>query len=477
MNNAARLSKNMGVLFFGRAFDMVISFAFVVYIARYLGVEGFGKYALAQRYFELFMSLAATSLATYITREIAKEREHLHQYLNAALLMVIGLTVVADLILISLGWVFGYAVDTRLAINLVAIALFPATIGAIIEAVFIAHEKAEYVSYGLVGEGIFNNGLGLLALLMGYGLTGLFVVLITTRLLLLLFYLYWMPRKIGKFAWQLDWQVVKRVFREWRVFALENWISTIYGGLDVIALSSFQGEFAVGIYVAAQKLLRLGTIIAASYTTAMFPYMSRLFTQSRDVFKQFSESSLKYMLAFILPLAITIAVLADKIILLLYTDKYAGSIPVLRVLSGLLMLEFFNLFLSHVLFAKGEQRKSLYVAVIRIATFGLLSLILIPRWAEIGVAWTLLLTSMVAFVFYFTFMLQGEKMGQVLMKFLPTLPAAVVLVIFFFLLKDIQLIPLVVAGGVVYVVFLFVFRVVSTNDLRMLRSLSGGTPP
>lgn len=454
---------------------MLISFAFIVYVARYLGVEGFGKYALAQRYFELFVSLSATSLATYITREIAKRREQLHPYMNAAILMVIGLTIIADVILIGMSWVFDYAPDTKIAIYLVSLALFPATIGTILEAVFIAHEKAEFVSYGLVGEGLFYNGLGFAVLLMGYGWLALFVVLILTRLILLLMYLFFMPRTIANFKWTLDWKIVKQVFRDWRVFALENWISTVYGGLDVIMLSTFQSEYAVGIYVAAQKLLRLGTIIAGSYTTAMFPYMSRLFAESKDVFKQFSESSLKYMLAFILPLMITTALLADKIILLLYTNQYDGSITVLRILSGLLLLDFFNLFMSHVLFAQGEQRKSLYVAIIRIVSFTLLSSLLIPRWAEAGVAWTLVLTSLLAFCFYFTFMLQGKGMAQVLLKLTPTLPAAAILIVFFFMMKDLQLIPLVAAGGVIYVIFLFVFRVLSPNELRMLRSVSGSS--
>ena len=73
VNNTLRVS-NMSALFIGRLFDMAISFAFVIYIARLLGVVGFGKYALAQRYFELFLSLSATGLGIYITREIAEHR-------------------------------------------------------------------------------------------------------------------------------------------------------------------------------------------------------------------------------------------------------------------------------------------------------------------------------------------------------------------------------------------------------------------
>ena len=78
-----------------------------------------------------------------------------------------------------------------------------------------------------------------------------------------------------------------------------------------------------------------------------------------DIFKQLSESSLKYMLAFIFPMAVTITVLANRIIVLLYTNKYNDSIPVLRVLAWLLVLDFFNPFFSHILFARGFCRANL----------------------------------------------------------------------------------------------------------------------
>ena len=471
LSNALRVSKNMSALFAGRLFDMVISFAFVIYIARLLGVVGFGQYALAQRYFELFLSLSATGLGIYITREIAKQRSALHQYLNAAILMVTGLTFASGIILVGLAQLFHYATETRAAIYLVVLALMPATIGAIFEAVFIAFEKAEYVSYGTIIESFLNTALSLLVLFLGYGLFALFVVLIFARVFLLVFYLVCFQRKIAKLSWSIDWVFLQRVFREWRVFALENWVSTIYGGLDIIILSSLQGEFAVGIYVAAAKLLRLGSIIAASYTTAIFPYMSRLFAESKDIFKQLSESSLKYMLAFIFPMAVTITVLANRIIVLLYTNKYNDSIPVLRVLAWLLVLDFFNPFFSHILFARGEQCKSLYVAVIKISCFSLVSLWLIPHWGGVGAAWAQVISAGVACGFYFAFVLRGKGMLQTLWRLGQTLPAAISLGLFFLLLKDVELIPLLAVGGVLYVFLLFLFRVLSTNDLKLLQGL------
>ena len=54
--------------FAGTIGRMIISFGFVIYLARYLGVEGFGSYELALSYFELFLSLSAAGLAILITR-------------------------------------------------------------------------------------------------------------------------------------------------------------------------------------------------------------------------------------------------------------------------------------------------------------------------------------------------------------------------------------------------------------------------
>lgn len=468
---ALRVTKNTVALVVGRASVMLFSFAFIVYAARFLGVDGFGKYALAQAYFELFLSLSATGLSIVITREIAKRPSWASRYLSASVILVTVLTLVASGLLISLVHIFGYAPDTRAAIYLACLALLPATISLVFEAAFVAFEKAEYAAYGTMLESTLRTGLGLAALLMGYEVLALFVVLIVARICMLLFYLAFLSQQVSKLHWYFDWAFLKQLVRDWRVFALENWLSSLFGSLDFIILSFFHGELAVGLYAAAYKTLRLGSVVAVSYTTAIFPYMSRLFEESRDTLRRLSEESLKYMFALILPGVVTIAVLADRVIILLYTNEYADSVPILRVLIWVLVLRFLNPFLSHILFARGEQRKSLQVAAISLVLYVAICLWFIPRWGGIGAAWALLLAVCAAFCFYFVFVLRGEAVMRTLLTFGRTALAAASLGAFLLILRDIHLIPLLVSAGVVYVLLLLILRVPSSSDLDLFRGL------
>ena len=470
-NAALRVAKNTVALVTGTASAMVFSFAFVLYAARFLGVDGFGKYALARGYFELFLSLSATALSIVLTREIAKRPSWASQYLSASVMLVTVLTLVASGILVILAHVFGYAPDTRAAIYLACLALLPATISRVFQAAFVAFEKAEYVTYGTMLESILRTGLGLIALFMGYRLQALFRVLIVARMCMLSFYLACISRQVSKPHWYFDWAFLKQLVRDWRVFALENWLSNLFGSLDVIALSLFHGELAVGLYAAAGKILGLGSVVATSYTTVIFPYISRLFEESRDTFQRVSERSLRYMLALVLPGIVTIAILADRIIVLLYTDEYADSIPILRVLIWVLLLRFFNPFLSHILFARGEQRKSLQVAAISLAFYMPICLWFTRRWGGIGTAWALLLSVCVAFCLYFVFALRGEGAMRTLLMFGRTALAAVSLGAFLMVLRDTSLIPLLVSAGVLYVLLLLILRVPSSSDLELLRGL------
>jgi O-antigen/teichoic acid export membrane protein len=470
-NTALRVSKNTSVLFLGTVSRMLFSFAFTVYIARFLGVEGFGKVALTERYFELFLSLSATGLTILIIREIAKKPALLNRYLTSSVILVTGLTVIAGGIMVVIANVFGYASDTRAAMYIAAIALLPATIGLILEAIFVAFEQAEYVTYGTIFESLLRTGLGVLVLQLGYGLLALFVVLVVVRVCQLTLYLIFLRRQNLKLRWDYDWPFFKRMLRDWRVFALEAWVSNINNSSGVILLSILLGEAAVGLYVAAGKLLRLGRVVAQSYTTAIFPHLSRVFEVSKEMFQRLSEGSLKYMLALVFPFIIAVYVLADRLIIWFYTDEYARSVPILRVLVWILLLSFFNPFLSRILSARGEQRKSLQVALVKLICLTATSFWMIQFWGEIGLAWSSLLSTSVAFCLYFVFVLKGEGIVRVLLSLARPAVAAVSLGAFLLILRNAQPIPVLIFGGILYVILLFMLRVLSSSDLKQLQKL------
>ncbi len=466
-----RVSKNTGMLLAGTVVRMVFSFAFIIYAARYLGVEGFGKYALAQHYFELFLSLSATSLGILVTRETAKDVAWLRGNLAPAVAMVLLLSVVAGGLLAGLARLVGYAPDTRMAIYIATAALVPGAVCMLVEAIFVAFEKAEFVAVGTAFEGLVRTVAGFAALMMGYGLLSLLVVLVATRLLLLVLYGVLLVRRLPAGHWGWGPGAMRTLALHWRVFAAENWLSTLYGNLDVVLLSIFHSEAAVGIYQAAWKLIRLGTVVAQSFATAVFPYISRLYVSSRDTFQQVNEQTLKYILASILPAIVVITVLADRIILLVFDAQYLPSVPVLRVLAWLLVPQFLNPFLSRVLFARGEQRQSLKVAAIGLTSFTILAMLLIPQWAAVGTAWASLGSALIALASYLAFCFHREGSARVLAILARQAVATGLLCGLLYLMRTSDLLPALAAGAALYVVLLFALRVVSAHDVKLLQEL------
>jgi O-antigen/teichoic acid export membrane protein len=466
-----RVSKNTGMLLAGTVVRMVFSFAFIIYAARYLGVEGFGKFTLAQHYFELFLSLCATGLGILITRETAKDAAWLRGNLAPALVLVTMLSVAAGAMLAGVARLIGYAPDTRMAIYIATAALLPGAVCTLAEAVFVAFEKAEFVAVGTAAESLVRTVLGFAVLMLGYGLLSLLVVLVVTRLMLLVLYGGLLLRRLPAGHWSWGHRAMRTLALQCRVFAAEVWLSTLYLNLDVVLLSVFHGETAVGIYQAAWKLIRLGTVVAQSFATAVFPYISRLYVSSRDVFQQVNEQSLKYILASILPAVVGITILADRIVLFVYDTDYTASVPVLRVLAWLLVPQFLNPFLSRVLYARGEQRRSLMVAAVGLASFTILAICLIPRWAALGTAWASLLSALVALACYLAFCFYKSGGARLVVMLARQGVATGMLCTLLYVMRAGELLPTLAAGAALYLVLLYALRVVSTGDVKLLQEL------
>lgn len=466
-----RVSKNASVVLLGTVIRMVMTFAFTVYAARLFGVEGYGKFALTQNLFELFLSLTATGLCILVTRETAKDHAWLGRNLGSALLMVALLGLSGTIVLAIVANLAHYAPDTRTAICIAAVALIPGAICMLAEALFIAWEKAEYVAAGTAGESLARTGLCFLMLWMGYGLLSLFVVLIAVRVALLLVYSMLVLRRLPTVQWQTEPGALVALTKQWRVFAAENWLSTLSNGMDVFLLSLFHGEAAVGIYDAAWKLIRLSAVVARSFTTAVFPYISRLYVRAEETFHRVNLHSIKYILAAILPVVIGISIMAEQIVRLLYGPEYLSSVPVLQVLAWLMIPQFLNPFLSHTLFARHQQSRSLIVAIIGMVAFAVASFLLIPTWGPVGTAFAVLTSAMTAFACYLAFSVWGRSTHNLLIILLRQAIAAGALCTFLYFMRSSELLPVLIVGALLYGALLVLLRIVTWNDFKLLQEL------
>jgi len=102
------------------------------------------------------------------------------------------------------------------------------------------------------------------------------------------------------------------------------------------------------------------------------------------------------MLAAAVPGVVIVAMFAEPVIGTLYGEAYARSVPVLRIVIWAFVFNFLNPFVSHILFARGEQTSSLRVGAVTSVVSLILSFVLIPRFGAIGAAYTVVASSALA---------------------------------------------------------------------------------
>ncbi len=166
------------------------------------------------------------------------------------------------------------------------------------------------------------------------------MALVATRSVLAAAYAAMLWRRFARIPRPASYAFTRQLCRDWRIFALENWLANLTANTGAIVLSVFHGEAAVGLYAAASRITSFGSPLVASFTSAMFPYLSRLYGESSLAFRRVGEESLKYMLAVALPGIVIVAMFADRVIGTLYGDAYAGAVPVLRIVIWVFVFNF-----------------------------------------------------------------------------------------------------------------------------------------
>ncbi len=464
-----RTGKNASMLLAGTMTRMIASFVFVIYCADKLGVEGFGKYSIAVHYSELFLSLTATAVGILLTRDMSRWPRHTRQLMTSAVLIASVMCAFAIVAMSCVSRVFNYSSDTHQALLIASATLIPASLCAICEAVFVARERAEFLTMGIAVESLLRIALSVWLLHQGFGLLALMLVFFGVRFALLVAYLIGLKR-VGVLGWSYSQRRSLRFLNRWRIFAFENWMATIYTNLDVIVLSWISGEVATGIYSAAWKIVRLGSVVAKSYTTAVFPVMSRLYAESRDSFTRLFRHTIRVMCAIAFPVIVVVSVMPDRFIGLLYSEEYADAGPVLQVLIWVMLIDFLNPFLSHALFAQGRQDRSMRVAGISLLVNVIATYLLVYRYGAVGAAMGTVIGGFVATCCY---LLAAMPKQEVLATFVLAFRVAIAafgMGVAVSVVRQSDWLSLVLVSLAVYTPLLFIVGAIRVEDVRFFRN-------
>jgi len=210
--------------------------------------------------------------------------------------------------------------------------------------------------------------------------------------------------------------VAWRLTREAFPFAMQNFLGIVYFQADTLMIGEIMNVTSVGYYQAAMRFITGLVRVPMILINAFYPRIARGFS-SGEASNDLSVSRLlvHFMVWIGGILSFLFFTLASPLIITLYTQKMAPSIPALQVLSFVLVVRFVASGYGIILTSCHRQSTQVLGAAVAAVVNISLNLIFVPRYGFMAAAWVSLFTNIVILILYAffikrtlgTFMLQG----------------------------------------------------------------------
>ncbi|MFQ5752237.1 MAG: flippase [bacterium] len=466
---SGRIKKNTYFVSVGQISQMVMAFILIPFATRYLGPEGFGIYALASSI--MFFVLLANDLGlnTFVTREVARDTSNAGPYYSNSLTAKL-IFILADAVFLALFVkIFNYSEEANSAILIFAIYGILTSFVQLNTGIFRAHERMEFETIVVVFEKLITTGAGIFVLTMGWGVLALCWVFVVGGLISVLLSTSFVHKHFCKVKVAFDFHLGKRLLRSSLPFGISLCLANLYHNVGIILLSALQDAEVVGWFAAGARLLKFVGIIPTILSIAIFPALSREMIQSKDRFADLFTKGFKYICFLAIPLIAGIIIMAEDITKVMFGSEFENSIVVLRILAWAGGLIFFNIFLAGLFNASNNQKKLVIIQIFATILNVLLNLILIPRFAHVGAAISMVATEGVIFVTCIVFAFQRISRLQEFAFVLKAVAATVVMSACSLLLKNFNIFAVVILSTAIYFSALYIFRGFVLEEILLLK--------
>lgn len=470
MSTVQRVAKNTGIVLAGDVIFRLISLVVIIYLARYLGTAGFGKYSFVFAYLAFFGVITNLGLQTILVREMSRNTSPVPQLIGNAYIIRLILTIFAFVLSMVVITLVSYPKDTTTYVYIAAFTLLFTSFSDFYVVIFQANLRMEYnifaklvfkvLSAALIFWIIFSHGT-----LMQVILALVFSEMVKTLIS------YSFSRKFVRPRFEIDFGLWKYLFKEALPLALTSVIWIIYHRIDVIMLSFMLGDAEVGLYSAAYKLYEPFSLIPYALMISLFPIMSASFKSSKEKLIKSYRISFKYLVIITLPIVIGTTFIADKIIFLIYGAEFAGSATALQILIWTLVFMSISNVLINLLVSINKQKlhmiSSGLCAIVNIT----LNFILIPILNYNGAAIATVVTTAVLFTANFYFISKHLHVLPIHKIIVKPVTSGLVMGAFIYYFININLFLLVPLSAAVYLVALLALKIFSKEDIEIFKKI------
>ena len=375
-----RLGQTSFIHFISKSVASAIGFVATIYFAQLLGADTLGIYFLILGLVSWIELGGRMGVSSAITKRVSEGHEQ-GQYVVAGFLIIVGLSLsLSAAVFLFQNQINDYIGDdvAELVILLTISTLLFSFSMAVLKGSHLVHIFA-LLSSAKIG---LRSVLQVIAVFMGFGLTGLLVGyalgwLITSTISLAFISIKWKRPTV-------------RHFRRLISYAQYAWLGTVesrsFKWVDIVLLGFFVQSGLIGIYSVAWTIASFLNIFGTSISESFFPEISKRSSEGRiQNVAGLVEDTLAYAGLFLIPGLVGGFVLGDRV-LAFYGDEFTEGTAVLSILIAACLFYGYQKQLLNALNAIDRPQIAFRVNAVFILLNITLNLLLIYLYGWIGAA-------------------------------------------------------------------------------------------
>lgn len=467
MSTLRRIVKNFFSLVSAQIVTALLGFAVTVYLARILEATNFGKICFAQAILVYFMLIANLGLKTLGTREVARNRERIKDYVNNILTLRLFLAFISFLLLVVFVTFIPQPVETRHLIFLYGLSLFPFAL--LTEWTFQGIERMEFIGLSRILNKLLYVLLIFLLVKSAKQLLVIPCLWLLGSLTAAGFLIFIFIKQFGRIRLRINIPFWKDLLKQSLPMGAAFIMIQIYYNFDTVMLGFIKGDKVVGWYNAAYKIILFLILLGGSFGATILPVISKYFKESLKKLEKFLSYSSKLTIFISLPLAVGGAILARPIMNLLYGSQYNNGIIAFQILIWSVFTVFTNIPFAFSLLACDRQKEYMYSVSAGAVVNILLNLYLIPKYSLIGAAAATIVAEIVVLSMLYHY---SQKIVRVRVQknILKSLTASLPMGLFIYFAK-MNIFIEIALGVTIYLLVNLMLREITKEDLALIKEI------
>lgn len=384
MSIVTKVVKNSFVYLVGEIIVRIITFFVTLILVRYLGSGNFGRYSLVYAFLSFFQIFLNMGVDQIIVRELSRSFQRGAELLGNAITLIFFSSLIGLLLCWTiLPWIH-YPQDLKFLIYLASLSMI-FSFGALFNNIFQAQLLMKYIAAVTIVMKVLLAIFTLMLIFLKAKLAYFIILnlLISTAQAGFMFY---QSRKFLQIRLMMDLRIWKELLKNSWPLAVSILFISIYTRINQVMLFSMKGKEELGFYVAALKFAEMPFIIVGAFMVSAFPLFSKYSQSAAEKLGKTYEKTLKYLMIFILPVAMMTMLYSKQIILACYGQAFLPAQAALAVLIWSTVFVYIATVYGHLLIATNLQTFVIIFTGSLAISNVLLNLILIPRFGSLGAA-------------------------------------------------------------------------------------------